>query len=285
MNYKAHKNNNIIKNFFQYSSEDEIVVLTVDTSIVDNNNNENKSTFNVGWNFRFDYDYINIDFGDGTSISSSDRSAIHYFTHEYEINSGLKQVIITGKNIRRVNFTTSIINLIYSNIVNINKFNLPNLTDCSYLFYNCNNLTAIPDNLFDNNTEVISFGSCFRDCSNLTAIPDNLFDNNTEVTRFDTCFSGCSNLTTVPSNLFQYNTLVTNFSSCFYECTDLITIPSNLFQYNTLVTNFSSCFYNDSSITSSVPELWNRTNVTDYTRCYYNCSKAANYSSIPASWR
>jgi hypothetical protein len=294
LNYKANKHRNII------GDSNEIVVLTIDTS---------KSTsFNIGYSnsdLYLDYNYINIDYGDENIISSSDKNTDKTFTHEYEKNSGLKIVTITGNNIKKISFRNSY------NIVNIDEFYLPYLTDCSYLFSNCNylatipeglfqynisvtdftgcfsntSLATIPSNLFQYNTNVTNFTGCFSNCNNISTVPSNLFNNNTLVTDFSACFQNCYNLITIPSNLFQYNTLVTDFYYCFRDCTSLTTVPSNLFDNNTLVTNFASCFSSCSSITSSVPVLWNRTNVTSYTYCYRNCTKAANYSSIPTGWK
>jgi len=55
----------------------------------------------------------------------------------------------------------------------------------------------IPEGLFKNNINVISFRECFKGCSNLTEIPEGLFVNNTNATDFQGCFYGCSSLTEI----------------------------------------------------------------------------------------
>ena len=82
-------------------------------------------------------------------------------------------------------------------------------------------MTTIPEGLFDNNTQVTNFNSCFSSCTSLTNIPTGLFDNNTKATNFSYCFYNCSNLTSIPQGLFDKNTLVTSFNSCFNRCSNL----------------------------------------------------------------
>jgi hypothetical protein len=61
-------------------------------------------------------------------------------------------------------------------------------------FYNCSNLTTIPNNLFANNTKVMNFSGVFQGCVGLTSIPEDLFDSNVNVTTFDYAFFGCAGI-------------------------------------------------------------------------------------------
>ena len=173
------------------------------------------------------------------------------------------------------------------------------VTDFTSCFIGCSGLTSIPDNLFANNTAVTDFDYCFQGCSGLTSIPDNLFANNTAVTDFDYCFQGCSGLTSIPGNLFENNTAVTNFNGCFSNCSGLTSIPENLFINNTAVTNFGACFQGCTNLTSSCPidndgtPIYNRSGngkegyavVGSYRLCFSNCTKMADYASIPSGWK
>lgn len=146
--------------------------------------------------------------------------------------------------------------------------------------------------------DVTDFSYCFQACSELTSIPENLFANNTAVTNFYGCFQACSGLTSIPENLFANNTAVTDFSYCFGNCYSLTSIPANLFANNTAVTNFYGCFYHCHNLTSSCPidndgtPIYNRSSgksgysiVTSYKYCFYNCTDMADYASISSDWK
>lgn len=152
-------------------------------------------------------------------------------------------------------------------------------------FYLCSSLKNIPAGLFDKNTKVTSFNYTFYSCSSLISIPAGLFDKNTSVKEFINTFYGCTTLTSIPSGLFDKNTLVTNFSYTFIRCYALTSIPANLFSKNSKVTNFSYTFYNCRSVTSNFPTIWTSHPNANGSKCFWNCSKAANYASIPAAWK
>ena len=176
------------------------------------------------------------------------------------------------------------------------------VTDFWYCFYNCTELTSIPETLFANCPNVTDFSYCFSYCSGLTgSIPENLFSTNTAVTNYSRCFSYCYGLTgSIPENLFANNTAVTNFTECFRSCIGLTgSIPENLFANNTAVTNFNECFAFCSGLTGKVPvdndgtPIYNRSGegkegyaiVTSYSGCFRNCSGLTDYNSIPSGWK
>lgn len=166
-------------------------------------------------------------------------------------------------------------------------------------FANCIKLTSIPSTLFATNTAATDFDACFYGCPRLTSIPANLFASNTAVTNFGYCFSNCSGLTSIPENLFATNTAVTNFDACFIGCSGLTSIPGNLFANNTAVTNIRTCFRGCTNLTSSCPidndgtPIYNRSGngkegyavVSSYSLCFSDCTKMADYASIPSDWK
>ena len=99
-----------------------------------------------------------------------------------------------------------------------------NVTDMSYMFYNCSRLTTIPQ--FDT-SNVTSMQEMFSNCSNLTIVPQL---DTSKVTSMYSMFSSCSSLTTVP----QFDTSkVTSMNSMFSYCSSLeqihmININANL---------------------------------------------------------
>ena len=104
------------------------------------------------------------------------------------------------------------------------------VTDMSYMFGNCRNLTTVP--LFDT-SEVTNMSSMFNGCTNLTTVP--LFDTS-NATSMSYMFNECTKLTTVP--LFDTSN-ATSMSYMFNECTKLTTVP--LFD-TSKVTDMSSMF-------------------------------------------
>ena len=132
-----------------------------------------------------------------------------------------------------------------------------NVTNMSNMFYNCANLTTIPQLDTGN---VTSMNSMFYNCNSLTTIP---LLNTGNVTNMAAMFFGCNSLTAVP----QLDTSkVTNMASMFYYCNKLTTIPlldtSN-------VTSTYQMFSNCSSLTT-VPAL-NVDKVTRMNDMFGNC--------------
>ena len=177
----------------------------------------------------------------------------------------------------------------------VNNTKVTTFLDC---FSHCTGLTSIPEGLFTNNTEVTDFGGCFNVCVELTSIPNDLFVNNTKATNFKYCFNECTGLTSIPEGLFTNNTKVTSFFGCFNNCIELTSIPNDLFANNPEVTDFSYCFNNCTGLTSSTPldndgiPLYNRAEgkegysvVDSHSRCFRGCTLMSDYSSIPSDWK
>jgi hypothetical protein len=152
-------------------------------------------------------------------------------------------------------------------------------TDFSYCFYGCSSLKEIPKGLFDNNINATSFKACFCDCISLTEIPEGLFDNNINATDFGSCFCRWVSLIEIPEGLFDNNINATDFSGCFYGCSSLKEIPKGLFDNNINAINFWSCFDGCSSLTEIPEGLFdNNINATYFSYCFYGC---VNLTKIP----
>ena len=138
------------------------------------------------------------------------------------------------------------------------------VTDMSYMFNNCSNLTTIP---LLNTSNVRGMPQMFNNCSKLTTIP--LLDTS-KVTNMDSMFVSCSNLTTIP---LLDTSKVTNMYFMFYGCKNLITIP----QLNTSnVTNMKQMFQECSNLTT-IP-LLDTSKVTGMSGMFNGCS---NLTTIP----
>ena len=108
-------------------------------------------------------------------------------------------------------------NLTYERLQSILSYNTTsNVTDMTYMFYYCNQLTTIP--LIDTSL-VTNMSGMFYHCERLTTI--SLLDTNS-VTNMDAMFYWCLNLTTIPKLV---TSSCTTMSQMFYKCSNLITIP------------------------------------------------------------
>ena len=100
------------------------------------------------------------------------------------------------------------------NIVEL-KWNDYNIIDCSYMFYECSNITEIDLSKF-NSKNVIYMHNMFDGCSSLISLDLSNF-NTLQVKNMDRMFSDCSSLTVL--NLSNFDTsLVTDIRAMFYNC-------------------------------------------------------------------
>ena len=157
--------------------------------------------------------------------------------------------------------------------------NNKNARDFSDVFILCTGITSIPEGLFKNNVNATDFRQTFSGCRGLTSIPEGLFKNNVNVTNFRKTFQDCTGLTSIPENLFKNNVNVTKFELTFYRATGLTTITSGIFKYNTNVTSFGGTFLGCKGITTIPEELFkNNTNVTEFVHTFNDCT---GLTSIP----
>ena len=142
-----------------------------------------------------------------------------------------------------------------------------------------NSIVSIPEELFKNNVNVISFDSVFRGCSGITSIPEGLFKNNVNIVSFDSVFSGCSGITSIPEGLFNNNVNVTNFRDAFRGCNGITSIPEGLFKNNANVIYFTNIFFGCSRLTRIPVRLfYNNVNVKEFNGAFENCSGITSIS-------
>ena len=106
------------------------------------------------------------------------------------------------------------------------NFGTGNVSDMSYMLYNCYNLISVDvSNL--NTKKVESLGFIFYGCNSLTSIDITNFNTN-NVIDMSRMFSGCYSLTSI--NLSNLNTQnVTNFQYMFAYCRNLTSIDVSNF--------------------------------------------------------
>ena len=178
-----------------------------------------------------------------------DRIPIEYINPKFtEIPEWLFSKKVTSTVMSKFRRNDSIVSIpegLFKNNVNIVSFDR--------VFYNCTGITSIPEGLFKNNVNVKSFGSVFSNCSGLTSIPEGLFKNNVNVTNFGSVFTNCIGLTSIPEGIFKNNVNVKSFTGLFAGCSSLISIPEGLFKNNVNVINFVETFRGCTGLTG-IPE-------------------------------
>ena len=148
------------------------------------------------------------------------------------------------------------------------KFNIQ-IKDCSYMFYECSNLTSIDLSSFDT-TYVNNMKYMFGKCHNLTSIDLSSFDTR-NVTDMSFMFSFCSNLKKI--DLSSFNTKnVTDMSGMFYYCFNLKKIDLSSFDTNN-VTDMSNIFYYCSNLKIINLSSFETKKNTNINNMFSSCSK------------
>ena len=216
---------------------------------------------------------------------------IGYSTNETDNGDGTYSVRIATDDL--LNLPTSISFNGKTNLLTVEKIDTSNVTNMSYMFYNCKALTSLNLSNF-NTTNVTNMSSMFGSCSNLTSLDVSNFDtskvtnmssmfygckvitsldvnnfNTTNVTDMKSMFNGCSNLTSLDVSSFN-TTNVTDMGNMFSSCNALTSL--NLSNFDTSkVTDMKNMFNGCSNLTSLDLSNFNTTNVTDMKNMFYNC--------------
>ena len=172
---------------------------------------------------------------------------------------------------------------VYSRIIlnNVNNIYEPE-PDYVKVEYGYAKFNQIPENLFSKKKNFIEM-SKFYNCKNITTIPENLFKENANCEDFGMVFQGCSAITQIPENLFKYNTKAISFQASFAECSSLASIPDNLFNNCPKAKYFGWTFIRCTGLTHISESIVNRINIlgNDTIDCFRDCINADNYLTIP----
>ena len=104
-------------------------------------------------------------------------------------------------------------------ITDLEYLNTANVTEMSYMFYGCKNLSSLDVTKF-NTANVTKMLSMFESCSGLTSLDLTNF-NTANVTDMDRMFFNCSTLTTIYASNNFVTTKVEHGLDMFYDCSKL----------------------------------------------------------------
>lgn len=159
------------------------------------------------------------------------------------------------------------------------------VTSVGYMFCNCPELKAIPEELFAPFGEAkLKFTATFAGCSSLEEIPAELFASNIKAKQFSETFADCVSLKSIPEGLLDYCPDITTVKGMFHGCAALESIPEGLFANNVAITSFEATFAECTKLKSIPADLFSsigtKTSSITFSECFAEC---ASLESIPAS--
>ena len=125
-------------------------------------------------------------------------------------------------------------------ILGINNLNTSNVTDMSYMFWNCKSLTEIDLNNFDT-SKVKDMKWMFGGCKSLTTLDVSKF-NTSKVSDMEGLFAGCSNLTNLDLDNFDTSN-ATKMANMFCECGNLTHLNVSHFKTSNVTDMYSMFRY------------------------------------------
>ena len=160
----------------------------------------------------------------------------------------------------------------YSKAFDPTLYDTSNVTDMSYMFYRCSELTSI-DLSGWNTTNVTTISNMFDSCTKLTTLDLSNFDTS-KVLYMNHVFYNCTNLTTLDLSNFDTSN-VTGLGYMFGNCTKLTTL--DLSNFDTLnVTGLTYMFNSCSGLTTLNLSSFNLLNVLHMDRMFWNCTSLTN---------
>ncbi len=196
-------------------------------------------------------------------INNKEKEYTKYF---YPTEGGIHSVkLIFNTEIKDCSFMFYNCNNIID--LDLSSFDTKNITNMSYMFSGCENLKSL--DLSDFYTKnVTNMNNMFCDCNNLIDLNLTSFDTK-NVTNMSNMFSGCDKITNIDLSSFDTKN-VTNMSNMFYDCKNLKNLNLSNF-VTSKVTNMSDMFYYCSNITDLNLSSFNTENVTNMSNMFYWC--------------
>ena len=157
-------------------------------------------------------------------------------------------------------------------ITDLKYLNTANVTDMSYMFYSCQELSSLDLTNF-NTANVTDMGNMFEGCSALTSLDLTNF-NTANVENMSSMFYDCSALKSL--DLTNFNTAnVTYMSYMFYNCQNLSKLDVSNFNTEKLLT-MCSMFQKCKNLTSLDFSNFNTKSVTEMAKMFSDCSTLQN---------
>ena len=152
--------------------------------------------------------------------------------------------------------------------MDVSQFDTSKVTDMSHMFQYCA-LTGIDVSKFDT-SNVVNMEYMFTDCRNLTSLDVSNFDTS-NVTEMNSMFRYCNSLTKLDLRNFD-TSKITDMEYMFEDCKSLTSLDVSKFN-TSKVTTMYFMFYNCRSLTSLDLNSFDTSKVTNMYDMFYNCNK------------
>ena len=167
-----------------------------------------------------------------------------------------------------------------TSIEHLSYLNTSLVTNMSFMFYGCYNLTELDVTHFDTSRVKELYGM-FHLCRSLTTLDVTHFDTS-KVTNMNAMFEGCSQLTELDVTHFDTG-MVKLMSGVFSGCSKLTELDVTHFDTRN-VTNMSSMFYDCSQLTELDLSHFDTSKVTDMYYMFAKSSKLHTIYADSAKW-
>lgn len=148
-------------------------------------------------------------------------------------------------------------------------------------FANCNYLTELNDNLFNNCVNLISIDSLCEGCVSLTKIGNSTFENCYKLYSTNNSFKQCSNLISVGNNAFKNCQSLTDISVLFLYSKKISSIGYSAFENCVSLTNIGGMFAGCTSLNNIGENLFK--NCKSISTAVYLFSQCSSIHTIPGN--
>ena len=203
-----------------------------------------------------------------TKISFENSEALEYvyYLNMSEVNT-MNNMFKNCINFKGIKDYTELERMMFGPKLPLRDFNTSNVTDMSYMFYNCNNLTTLDVSNFDT-SNVTNMYNIFYNCQSLTSLDVSKW-NTGKVINMKYMFQDCHNITTLDVNNFNTNN-VTDMSYMFANCESLTSLDVSNFDTSNVI-DMQYMFEDCHNITSLNLSNFNTSKVTNMTEMIDEC--------------
>ena len=277
-------NNNILSNYEmnQNLNYNRIISLVNINSSIKKEIDNIKNKYNFGYNInRLLYLYNqmigeNNDIDMIYEIKENNKKKVRIFGEEFVNNNKEKCKIIYDNNEYDLKEFFEDIDNNYNNqdLIRFELKGVNNITDMSYMFYECDSILLLPSISNINTSKVFNMSYMFKECNSLISLPDISKWNTENVTDMRGMFYGCNLLSSLP-DISKWNISNVNYlNSMFYGCNLLSSLPDISKWDVSNVIYLDKIFYGCCSLLS-LPDLskWNISNAIRKSCMYDKCIK------------
>ena len=268
--YDKMTNKNYVSNVKNLEDSDKEININISINKMKSNHNEEKAneiSNNINDSSILNEIKITYKLGDESKIKIFDNTFVNNNKNNCKIISNNNEYDLSEK------ISYKNIKIINNNEFEIKLTGFENITDMSYMFYNCKKLLNIQNFSNIDISKVTNLNSVFYGCESLQNIPDISNWNTTSVTNIGALFDGCNLLTSLP-DISKWNTEnITDMSYIFCNCKLLTSLPDISKWSTNKVTNMSDMFAGCQSL-CSIPDIskWNTKCVTNIGNMFLKCS-------------